>query len=160
MGSFFQLHADLQLAVFDVLDFADRWAHRSALPLTAHIVPRCYSFTLGCLRLALLCPTWPEASTVLKAVAASPLTPPVMVLRRGRLACVSRAFRQFCTKHGTRLVVPIEGWEDYLEGVGRGRLLPYHAATLRAAYVRFEVRRACVSDADGCLLVVREPHHQ
>ena len=68
---------------------------------------------------------------------------PTFSTRRASLACVDRAFRQFCASHQERtrqqsaLIVPFEGWETYLRGAG-GQLA-WHSITLRDVHVRFEV---------------------
>jgi len=66
--------------------------------------------------------------------------------RRARLACVSRAFRQFCEGHATRkrqrteLIVPFEGWAPYVNGISRW--LAWHANALRAVHVQILVRHS------------------
>jgi len=67
------------------------------------------------------------------------------LVRRARLACVSRAFRRFCAQHSTTrlrqhtvVAVPLRGWEPYVRGVSRW--LAWHARTLRTVHVDFEVR--------------------
>ncbi len=65
-------------------------------------------------------------------------------MRRARLACTSRAFRQFCEGHAARkrqrteLVLQCEGWAPYVQGISRW--LAWHANTLHAVHVRILVR--------------------
>jgi len=71
--------------------------------------------------------------------------------RRARLACVNRALRRFYAAHATRtrqstkLVVPFERWEAYVRGAGRW--LAWHAVTLQAVRLSFEVRVCCPASA-------------
>ncbi len=64
--------------------------------------------------------------------------------RRARLACVSRAFRQFCDGHANRkrqhtgLVVPFETWDAYSRGAAQWTA--WHANTLCAVRVQILVR--------------------
>ena len=67
-------------------------------------------------------------------------------MRRARLACVDRAFRQFCAEHATtslrrhtELAVPFHAWQGYVGGAER--CLAQHAAALETVHVHFKVLR-------------------
>jgi len=76
-----------------------------------------------------------------------------LLLRRARLACVDRAFREFCARHATcmrqhtELVVPFGSLQEYMDGVGPW--LDGHAGTLQSVRVHFPVRRILLK----CLLL-------
>ncbi len=77
-----------------------------------------------------------------------------ILTRRARLAAVSRAFRLFCGSHATcmrrrtELAVPFESWDVYSRGAARW--VAWHAATLRAVHIGFEVCQR--SSYRACLL--------